>query len=400
MSEFLTHKIELDPTRAQERKFEQAVRASRFAYNWGLEHWNLLWIEYQKDAKKTRPTAITLNNMFNAVKKEKYSWVTLVSKYVTQRAFHNLGRAFTRYIQRKGRAPKFKTVTRAKKSFFVGDIKGELTKYRIRIPKVGMVKVKESLRWPFAIVVEGQVIKQAGRWFLCIMYKQPAKTKEVKNGKIAGVDVGITNPYTVTVKSNGSYLTERYSAPRPLKRNLKRLRRANRQLAKKKMGSRNRERAKKRLAKLHWKIANIRNDAIHKITKKICSENEVVVLETLNVEGMKKTTLAQAVSDLSFYEFRRQVGYKSKLYGNKLIELSQWFPSSKLCSNCGVKNETLKRSDKKFICPTCGYRAGRDDNASKNMVIEAEKQIKQQAEAVKAAEAGTCGSQGTVSPKG
>lgn len=407
----LTQKVALDPTQKQIKSFEKAVRAARWAYNWGRETWPKMLEEYKADPKnKLPPNGRRIRAKFNEIKGRDFPWVTEVTKWATAIALENLAEGYDRFFKKVSKYPKFKSARRAPKSFGIGDQIGKIYGTRIQIPRVGKVKYKGQLRWPYKVVVRATVICNANKWFLCITYDDSLFPKDKKfsaekqrtkesNDRIIGVDVGITNPYTYTVKSNGSYLTEHKSAPRPLKKYQKRLRIAQRRLTKKKIGSRNRERAKKHLAHLHWRISNQRRDAIHKFTKKICSENEAIVIETLNVKGMMRGNLAQSLSDLSFFKFRRQVQYKTLLYGNKLVPLDRWFPSSKLCSNCGVKHEKFER-EPIFKCPTCGFEAPRDDNASKNMVIEGERQLALQAEAAKATEAGTCGSQGTVSLEG
>jgi putative transposase len=137
-------------------------------------------------------------------------------------------------------------------------------------------------------------------------------------------------------------------------------------LSSKKKGSKNRERAKRKFAKIHLKVRNIRNDHLHKTTTKIVNENQVIYLETLNVQGMMKNhCLAGAIADASFYEIRRQLDYKTGWYGRTVKYLDRWFPSSKTCSGCGFIKQDLKLSDREWDCPRCGEAHDRDLNAAR-----------------------------------
>jgi putative transposase len=141
---------------------------------------------------------------------------------------------------------------------------------------------------------------------------------------------------------------------------------AQRRLSRKKKGSKNRERARRKLAKIHLKVKNIRTDYLHKTTTKIIRENQTVYLESLNVLGMMKNhCLAGAVADASFYEIRRQLEYKAGWYGRTVKYLDRWFPSSKTCSECGFIKQDLKLKDREWNCPRCGTHHDRDLNAAR-----------------------------------
>jgi putative transposase len=174
-----------------------------------------------------------------------------------------------------------------------------------------------------------------------------------------GVDLGIK---TLATCSDGK-VHENIKPYRQLKRKLKM---AQRRLSRKKKGSKNRERARRKLAKIHLKVKNIRTDYLHKTTTKIIRENQTVYLESLNVLGMMKNhCLAGAVADASFYEIRRQLEYKAGWYGRTVKYLDRWFPSSKTCSECGFIKQDLKLKDREWNCPRCGTHHDRDLNAAR-----------------------------------
>jgi putative transposase len=195
-----------------------------------------------------------------------------------------------------------------------------------------------------------------------------------------GVDLGISAAATL---SSG----EKLSAPRPLKAALRRLRIRGRRLSRK-LGaakatagitgripkgtrlpaSKNRTKGARALARLHARIARVRVDFLHKLTTRLCRENQTVVIEDLNVRGMlANARLARAIADIGFYEFRRQLQYKAKRYGTTLVLADRWYPSSKLCSACGTRYGKLSLSERVWTCATCGAQHDRDVNAAINL---------------------------------
>ena len=203
--------------------------------------------------------------------------------------------------------------------------------------------------------------KRAGRWFVSVQVETPDREHSNAKNEVVGIDLGIK---TLATCSDGTT----YENPKALKRNLKRLKLKQKQLSRKKKGSKNYGKARQKLAKLHYHISNIRKDCLHKITSKIIDENQVIVLEDLKVSNMMKNhCLAQAIGDVGLHEFRRQIEYKAKWSGRKVIFADTFFPSSKLCSCCGWKNSDLKLTDRIFECKMCDMKIDRDLNASLNL---------------------------------
>jgi putative transposase len=178
---------------------------------------------------------------------------------------------------------------------------------------------------------------------------------------VVGVDLGVKSLATL---STGE-LFEGAKAYRQLESRLSRLQWLNRH---KQRGSENWKKAQSKIAQLHQRIANIRKDTIHKLTTYLAKNHGTVVIEDLNVSGMMANRkLAKAIQDMGFYEFRRQLDYKTKLYGSELVIVDRWFPSSKTCSRCGKKKETLSLSERVFDCDHCGLQIDRDLNAAINL---------------------------------
>lgn len=357
------YKVELEPNNVQVTKLKQNIGAARWAYNWGLAQ----KIEtYSK--KEKSPNAISLHRELNKLKKTEIGWMYQSSKCSPQEALRDLDKAFNNFFIRckkkvngKKGFPKFKSKHNKKQSFrLTGTIK--VSDNYVQLPNIGKVKLKERGYIPKDVrILSATVSLYASKWFVSIQVEEDNLKQFKEINDVIGVDLGIK---TLATCSDGTI----FENPKALKNNLKRLKRKQRQLSKKKKDSKNRNKAKKKLVKLHYKISCIRKDALHKATSKIISENQVIVLENLKVSNMMKNhCLAQAISDVGLYEFRRQVEYKAKWYGRKVIFADTFFPSSKKCSCCGWKNDNLTLTDRTFECKDCGASIDRDMNAAINL---------------------------------
>ncbi len=220
--------------------------------------------------------------------------------------------------------------------------------------------MREELRFNGKIM-SAIVSWEADKWFISITVEADFKRERIADGQI-GIDLGIK----AAIATSDGQMSD---APKPLKRYLKKLKRLNRAHSRKTKGSVNRKKSQRTLARLHARIKNIRKDWTHKITTKLCRENQTICLEDLKVKNMMKNhKLARAISDIGFYEIRRQIEYKSKLYGNEVVVINQWLPTSKTCSNCGCKKDVLALSERVFSCKECGFSLDRDLNAARNIL--------------------------------
>ena len=350
----LAHKIAIDPTVAQRIMLAQHAGTARFVYNWSLAEWNR---QYEAGEK---PTAAKLKLQFNEIKYESWPWLKDIARDAHSQPFDDLNTAFTRFFEKRGKYPRFKAKGKSRDSFYVANDRLELDGNQVRIPVIGWLRLREPLRFTGKIM-SARVSRTADRWFISIQvdvgdYEKP----RTGNGEV-GVDLGI-NSFAVT--STG----EVFTAPKPLGYFLKKLARFQRSFSRKQKGSKNREKLRVKIARLHARIANIRRDFVHKLSTKLCRENQAVVLEDLSVAGMlKNRKLSRAISDLGWGEFRRHLGYKSRIYGTELIVIDRWFPSSKTCSRCGEIKDSLSLSQRTFRCD-CGLQIDRDLNAAKNIL--------------------------------
>lgn len=356
------YKTEIAPNNKQITLLCKNAGAARFAYNWAL---NLKKIAF--DNKSKIPNAIELHRELNLLKQTDLSWMYDVSKCSPQEALRNCDTAFGNFFRKckqkvKGKKgfPKFKSKKNGLGSFkLTGTIKVSNT--HIQLPRLGKLKLKEYGYLPLnAKILSANVSERAGRWFVSLQIEEEINQIQ-KPECIVGVDLGIK---TLAVCSDG--IT--YPNPKALRSNLDKLKRRSRQLSKKEKGSKNRKKAAKRLAKLHYKISNIRKDSIHKITSELTKTKSKVVIEDLNVSGMlKNRKLSRAIQDIGLFEFRRQLEYKGKWYGCEIIIADRFYPSSKSCSQCGWINKDLSLSDRVFMCDSCGLEIDRDLNASYNL---------------------------------
>lgn len=350
----LSHQIRLDPTVKQSTQLQRATGVARFAWNWGLSEWQR---QYKAGEK---PTALKLKAEWNRIKGEQFPWVYDSPKDANQQPFSNLGLAFTAFFAGRAKYPRFKKKGQHD-SFYLSNDRFRFDGKQVRLPIIGWVRIREALRFEGKIL-SGTVSRQSDGWYLAVRVELPDSYARDRTGDtIVGVDLGIKAAATL---STG----EAIEGPKPLKKHLKRLRRAQQQLSRKQKGSRNRAKAQVRVARLYQRIRSIRSDFLHKLSTRLARENQAVVIEDLNIKGMvRNRRLARAISDIGFYEFRRQLEYKAPLYGTEIIVADRWFPSSKACSSCGWKNDSLALSDRVFRCHECGLVEDRDVNAALNL---------------------------------
>ena len=356
----LGFKTQLKLNNQQRTALARHAGVARHAWNWGLGLTKSI-LDHNRsktDGKIKFPSAIDLHKWLVALVKSEHPWYYEVSKSAPQNALRHLRVAWDRCFKKTSGAPKFKKKGRHDSFELDGaiHIKG-LNK--IQVPKIGILKTYEALpqnTQPKSVTIS----RQAHDWFISFRIEiEPVITPKLID--VVGVDLGVKSLATL---STGE-LFEGAKAYRKLKSRLSRLQWLNRH---KQRGSENWKKAQSKIAQLHQRIANIRKDTIHKLTTYLAKNHGTVVIEDLNVSGMMANRkLAKAIQDMGFYEFRRQLDYKTKLYGSELVIVDRWFPSSKTCSRCGKKKETLSLSERVFDCDHCGLQIDRDLNAAINL---------------------------------
>lgn len=362
----MAHRIALDPNNVQATYFARAAGTARFAYNWALAEWKRQYEAHKADPALSKPSQAALRRQLNAIKREQFPWMLEVTKNAPQMAIIQLGEAFKNFFAGRARYPQFRKKG-VHDRFTLTNDQFDVDASRIRIPNLGWVRMRESLRFAGKIM-SATISRVADRWFVSITVDTPDSSHlpQAENQGAVGVDLGVTALATL---STGETIT----GPKPHKALLPRLQRLSRSLSRKQKGSANRKKAKGKLAKLHARIAAIRSDALHQLTTNLTRRFHTIGIEDLNVRGMVRNRhLARSIADMGFFEFRRQLEYKAAMRGGQVVVAGRFYPSSKTCSGCGYKLETLSLAVREWMCPQCGSIHDRDVNAAinlKNMAV-------------------------------
>jgi len=352
------HKIRIYPNKEQEVYLKKSCGVSRFTYNWGLAKWK----ELHEAGEKT--SWMELNKLFNSVKENEFIFVTEVSSDVPTSALSDLGTAFKNFFRELKKSkvcyPKFKKKGQ-RDSFYIKNASGKIIGKELYLPKIKTAfKCAEELRFTGKIM-SYTISRDVDRWYVSVAVDTDEKIERLLDAGTTGIDLGVK---TLATFSDGTV----FETKRFYKLAEKRLARAQRRLAKKVKGSNNRAKTKLKLAKIHRKVRLARKDYLHQVSHFATTRYTTVVLEDLNVSGMvKNRRLAKAVSNMGFYTFRTMVENKAKMTDTKVVFADRFYPSSKLCSNCGHKKDILKLSERVYKCESCGFEKDRDLNAAINL---------------------------------
>lgn len=358
------HKIRLHPTAEQATYFAKAAGTARYTFNWAVAEW-----KRQVDAGE-KPSALSLRTQFHALRREQLPWTYDVTKCAIEGAFMDVAAAFKNFFEgrkagRRTGFPQFKSKKRSRQSFYLANDKFTVGDHWIQVPKLGQVNMAELLRFSGKIL-SARISKQAAWWFVSITVEM-ADSIPVNNHPPVGVDVGLNRLATL---SDGRW----YENQRPLVQQLKKLRRLNKELARRRKGGKNWGKTKDKLGRLHYEIACIRADWLHKLTTEIARTAGIVAVEDLHLKGLiRNRCLSRSFSDAAVGKLLELLESKVPLQGGMLLKVDRFFPSSQLCHSCGTRKEDLTLADRIFGCPNkdCGYVGDRDENAALNLILEA-----------------------------
>ena len=352
------YKYRLNPKESQLEILNKHLGCVRFIYNWALSE------KIKAYQNKQKLSCFDLSKIVTKLKKEpKTIWLSEVNAQCLQQSINHLDHAFTRFFREKKGFPKFKSKHRKSSFSYPQNIKVNWNNSTVKLPKIGEVRFFNSRQFEGKIKTCTVSKTTRGQYFISILVETidniPQKAS-ISEASAIGVDLGITHFATI---STG----EKIDNPRYLNRSLKKLKYLQRRHSKKKKGSNNRRKHCLRLAKVHEKVRNQRNDFLHKVSTRLIRENQTIILEDLNVSGMLKNhCLARSISDVSWSKFIEYLKYKSEWYGKNLLFIGRFEPSSKMCS-CGIVNKNLTLSDRIWTCDSCNAIHDRDILASQNI---------------------------------
>lgn len=345
------------PNKEQQNLINQTFGCCRLVYNLGLDMRNKAFENGEKIGYTQTSAMLT-----ELKRNDEFSFLRDVEAVALQQSLRDLDQGFVNFFQKRARHPRFKgkhgrqsyrTVNQRNKIRIVGEY--------IRLPKLGYVKIRQSMK--IGKINNATVVRMpTGKYFVSLNVEFEPEVKQ-NNGSSIGIDVGIKEFYS---DSNGSTV----SNPKFLEKLSRKLRREQRKLSRKKKDSNNRNKQRVRVAKVHEKIMNQRNDFLQKVSTMLISENQVICIEDLKIKNMvRNRKLARCISSVSWGKFFNMLEYKANWYGNEIIKVPTMYPSSQTCSCCGHKNPLVKNlAVRKWECPNCHTIHDRDTNASINIL--------------------------------
>jgi len=359
MKQKRAYRYRLYPTAQQQQILARTFGCCRYVYNWALQQKTDAY--YQRGERLYYyDLSIELTNLKKQVTTH---WLNEVASVPLQQALRHLDKAFLNFFEGRAEYPLFKKKHSEQSATYVG------TAFQLKGMNLTLAKMEQPLdiHWsrplpedckPSRVTV---CLDTAGRYFISILFEEEITPLEV-TPKMVGLDLGLKS---MVITSDG----HTFGNPKFFAKDEKKLARAQRRLSKKHKGSKSRQKARRKVAKIHARIADRRRDYQHKLSTKLIRENQVVCVESLQVKNMVQNhRLAKAINDLGWGEFVRQLDYKAQWYGRTLVKIDKFYPSSKRCHHCGHVLDSLSLDIRHWVCPECQMEHERDINAAQNVL--------------------------------
>lgn len=354
------YKYRIYPNKKQTEMIKVHFGACRFVYNWALEQKIKTYEQTQKSISR-----FDLQHILVYEVKPSNEWLKEANSQSLLASLVNVESAFTKFFREKSGFPNFKSKKNPVQSYQMPQHYAvDFDKQIIKLPKIGEVKIILHRRFEGKLKTATISRSSTGKYYISILVdneKDIPNKQNFSESTTIGIDVGIKD---FAVLSNG----EKVENPKYLKNSLKRTKVLQKRVSRKVKGSKNRNKARQHLSKIHETISNQRNNFQHQLSFRLISENQAVALETLNVKCMVKNhCLAQSISDASWSSFVTKLEYKAEWLGKTILRIGRFEPSSKLCSVCGYYNSNLTLDVREWTCPDCKTKHDRDINAAINI---------------------------------
>ncbi|WP_394189638.1 IS200/IS605 family element RNA-guided endonuclease TnpB [Paenisporosarcina quisquiliarum] len=363
------YKFRIYPTKEQEILIAKTIGCSRFVFNRFLARWNDTYKETGKGLSYHSCSA-ELTHLKNEL-----VWLKEVDSIALQSSLKNLANSYSRFFNKQNKAPRFKSKKSKVQSYTTKETNHNIAVVdnKIKLPKLGLVHFVKSRE------VEGRIIRAtirhnpSGKYFVSILVETDVQPLEKTESSI-GIDLGITD---FAILSDGRKIDNNKFTSKMEKK----LKREQRKLSRRALNAKNKgislldaknyQKQKIKVARLHERIMNQRDDFLNKLSTDIIKNHDIVCIEDLNIKGMLRNhKLAKSISDVSWSAFVSKLEYKAKWYGKTIVKISRWFPSSQICSDCGHQDGKKSLEIRDWTCPVCHEHHNRDINASKNILAE------------------------------